>query len=164
MQRKSLIDAWSNRELNQALLYILGFDSLQDVIDLRQAVSRGEPTGDFGIEVCFPTAHDPSTVHPGRHPAYIAQSEPYKISGNAENCYPYELRGPQIREKISAQTRFAPNINADNVLWHFITAPVDIENKFVNMVHGAPLYGLLLLYQLCILSAFQLASCHIRLI
>ena len=126
--------ASSMPELNQALFYILGFDTMQDVIDLHRAVARGESTEDYGIEVCFPSVHDPSNVPEGRHTAYIAQAVPYRLNGNAENWYPYKFRKEQAKKRMALMGRYAPNMNEDTVLWHYVTTPIDIGNKFANMV------------------------------
>ncbi|MGB9879573.1 MAG: hypothetical protein ACPLRM_02305, partial [Anaerolineae bacterium] len=36
---------------------------------------------------------------------------------------------------------YAPNINEDTILWHHCSSPLDIENKFANMVHGSIKHG-----------------------
>jgi len=129
--------AKSNPELNQALLYVLGYDSLQDVIDHCQAVERGESGEERGIEVCFPTIHDPTQAPPDRHTAHISQIAPYNLNGKADNWLRVKFKKEQVKRRVATLARFAPNMNGDNVLWHYVCTPADMENKFTNMVQGS---------------------------
>ena len=38
--------------------------------------------------------------------------------------------------------KYAPNMTRDKVLWHYISTPIDVENKYLDMVEGSYKQGL----------------------
>jgi phytoene dehydrogenase-like protein len=55
---------------------------------------------------------------------------------------------------------FAPNVNGDSILWHYITTPLDIGNKFANMVNGSYKHGAYLPLQMGYLRPNEECSQH----
>jgi phytoene dehydrogenase-like protein len=132
--------AESNPELANALMYVVGYECEQDLVDHFEASRRGE-LHPGGFNCCFPSLHDPSRVM--RHP----QSEVKHIGLISMECAPYDLKdgGPQawngVRREYAEQckatlAKYAPNMTADNVAWDYIGTPLDTENKFPDMKNG----------------------------
>ena len=53
----------------------------------------------------------------------------------------------QFKEEVAEQylttlQRYAPNMNKDTILWKYISTPIDVENKFLDMVEGSFKQGL----------------------
>jgi phytoene dehydrogenase-like protein len=127
--------AQGNPELNKAFILVLGYESQEDLVRHYDAIHAGE-LYPGGLNCCFPSLHDPKQAPIGKHTGLISLHAPYTLKdGGAQNWY-------RIREKESARCvellrNYAPNIIGDNILWHYITSPLDIENKFKDMVHGS---------------------------
>jgi phytoene dehydrogenase-like protein len=129
--------AASNPEINNAFIYLVGYESEQELINHWEAIRRGELV-DGGFNCCFPTVHDPTEAPPGRHIALISQHAPYELKeGGAEAWYRYKLRNQYADRALATLRKYAPNINEDNILWRYIATPLDIENKFADMVKGS---------------------------
>jgi len=132
--------AESAPELNNALIYLLGYDSEENLVNHFEAVRKGELV-DGGYKCSFPSVHDPTRV---RRPA---NSEIKHIGLISMVNAPYHLRngGPegwyQVRrdyaERCKATLRkHAPNMTSDNIAADYIGTPYDTENKFPNMKKG----------------------------
>ncbi len=132
--------AESNPELNNALIYVVGYECEDDLVQHFEATKRGE-LADSGFNCCFPSVHDPSRVN--RHP----QSAVKHIGLISMECAPYDLAdgGPEgwykarrgYAERCKATlAKYAPNMTADNIAWDYIGTPLDTEHKFPNMRQG----------------------------
>ena len=132
--------AENNPELANALMYVVGYECEQDLVDHFEASRRGE-LHNGGFNCCFPSLHDPVRVM--RHP----QSEVKHIGLISMECAPYNLKdgGPQawnrVRREYAEQckatlAKYAPNMTDDNVAWDYIGTPLDTENKFPDMKNG----------------------------
>ncbi|MDF1555940.1 MAG: NAD(P)/FAD-dependent oxidoreductase [Deferrisomatales bacterium] len=132
--------AENNPELANALMYVVGYECEQDLVDHFEASRRGE-LHRGGFNCCFPSLHDPVRVM--RHPS----SEVKHIGLISMECAPYKLKdgGPQawnrVRRDYAEQckatlAKYAPNMTADNVAWDYIGTPLDTENKFPDMKNG----------------------------
>jgi len=128
--------AASNPDINQSLVYILGYDSPDDLVRHWDAISKGETCENEGLECCFPTVHDPSQGPPGKHTGLISQMAPYELQGGVEQWYNFKFKQEQVAKRLETVARYAPNIK-DSVLWHSIGTPLDTENKFQDMVKGS---------------------------
>lgn len=129
--------AANNPELNQAFIYVVGYESEEGLINHWEAIRRGELIAG-GFNCCFPSVHDPSQAPKGRHTGRISQHAPYNLKdGGAEKWYSWELREEHARRCLEVLQRYAPNINEDTILWHHVSTPLDIENKFADMVRGS---------------------------
>jgi phytoene dehydrogenase-like protein len=132
--------AETNPELNNALIYVVGYECEDDLVQHFEASKRGE-LYDGGFNCCFPSVHDPTRVY--RHP----QSAIKHIGLISMECAPYDLAdgGPEAwyrvrrdyAERCKAKlAKYAPNMTADNIAWDYIGTPLDTEHKFPNMRQG----------------------------
>jgi phytoene dehydrogenase-like protein len=127
--------AASNPEINNAFIYIVGHESEQELINHWEAIRRGELI-DGGFNCCFPSVHDPTEAPPGRHTALISQHAPYELKEGGAEAW-YRIREQHADRCVATLRKYAPNIDEDNILWRYITTPLDIENKFADMVKGS---------------------------
>ena len=72
-------------ELAQSLIYVVGYESEQDLVDHFEASKRGE-LHDGGFNCCFPSIHDPIRMH--RRP----ESGVKHIGLISLECAPYNLK------------------------------------------------------------------------
>jgi phytoene dehydrogenase-like protein len=140
--------AASNPEINQSLIYLLGYETPEDLIRHWEAIDNGEPCEDEGFECSFPSIHDPSQAPKERHVGLITQMAPYNLKeGGAEKWYDFKFKEEQMARRLETLAKYAPNIK-DSLLWHSICTPLDIENKFLDMVQGSYKQGAYLPFQL----------------
>ena len=66
--------AEANPEINQALIYILGYESFSELTAHYDAVFAGEVPGKAAFNCCFPSVHDPYQAPPGKATAMISES------------------------------------------------------------------------------------------
>ena len=129
-----------NPELENALIYVVGYESEQDLVDHFEASKRGE-LHDGGFNCCFPSIHDPIRMHRKegsfvKHIGLITmECAPYNLKdggglGWNKMRRPYAERCKKILEK------YAPNMNKDTIVWDYIGTPLDTENKFPDMKQG----------------------------
>ena len=55
-------------DLDEAFIYVLGYESLADLKGHWDAMSRGELPATAGFNCCFPSRHDPFQAPPGAPP------------------------------------------------------------------------------------------------
>jgi len=70
--------AASNPDLNKALIYALGFETEENLIEHFKALKNGE-SKPSGFNCCFPTLFDPSEAPAGRHTGLISEHAPYRL-------------------------------------------------------------------------------------
>ncbi len=130
----------SNPELDNSLIYVVGYESEEDLVKHFEATKRGE-LYDGGFNCCFPSVHDPTRVH------RIPGSEVKHIGLISLECAPYNLKdgGPEgwyrvrreYAERLKAILRkYAPNMTEDNIAFDYVGSPLDTENKFPDMKQG----------------------------
>ncbi|MBI2304606.1 MAG: NAD(P)/FAD-dependent oxidoreductase [Chloroflexi bacterium] len=124
-------------DANQAFVYLLGYDRLQDLLDHWQAIDRGEVPDRAGFTCSFPSVQDPSQAPDGHCSGLITQLVPYNLKGGADGWYPLKFKEQRIQRCMDILTRHAPNITMEKVLWHEGHSPVDIQNKFYDMRQGS---------------------------
>lgn len=125
-------------ELNEAFVYILGYETPEDVIKHWEAIDNGDVKGLRGFTCSFPSIHDPSQAPMGRHTGLISQQAPYELEGKGpEGWYPYKFRQGQADKLIGVLQRYAPNITEEVIRSKYISTPLDVENKFTDMVRGS---------------------------
>lgn len=89
-----------------------------------------------GLNCCFPSIHDPKQAPPSRHTGLISLHAPYNLSdGGSENWY--RIREREADRCVELLRQYAPNIGREDILWRYITTPLDIQNKFADMVQGS---------------------------
>ncbi len=129
--------AKSNPEINQAFNYVLGYESLEELLGHWEAMREGELPEAAGFNCCFPSVHDSYQAPEGRASGLISQMAPFDLkNGGSERWLNYGFREITTQKLISTLCRYTENITPDHVKWTYITTPADIQNKFANMVKG----------------------------
>jgi len=129
--------AASDPEINQAFIYVLGYESSEQLKNHWEAMRNGELPADAGFNCCFPSVHDPYQAPPGRATGLISQMAPYNLKEGAARWLNIKFKEEQADKCLAILERYAPNMTRDKVLWEYISTPADIENKFANMVQGS---------------------------
>jgi phytoene dehydrogenase-like protein len=125
-------------DLNQAFIYVLGYDSLNDLKQHWEAMNEGQLPEAAGLNCCFPSVHDPYQAPPGRASGLLSQMAPFDLAdGGADRWLNYKFREEMTARQLAVLQRYAPNLSRDKVLWTYLTSPADIQNKFANMVKGS---------------------------
>jgi len=128
--------AGSNPDINQAFVYIIGYESYTDLINHYEAIRRGELLEGGGFHCSFPSVHDPSQAPPGRCSGLITQASPYKLKDGKEKWLRIKFKEEQAEHCLTTLQKYAPGIK-ENTLWQSISSPYDMENKFPDMVEGS---------------------------
>jgi phytoene dehydrogenase-like protein len=137
-ERPNFTAAQSNPDVNDAFIYILGYESVQDFKDYMDAVYRGEMPEKMAFNCCFPSNHDPSLAPPGNCVGFISCIAPHDIDGDdGEKWMNYKFRTEQAERCLDLLEKFAPNLDRDKVFQTYISTPADIGNKFPDMHKGS---------------------------
>lgn len=150
--------AASDPEINKAFIYILGYETSEDFINHYQSIARGELMENAGFNCCFPTVHDPSQAPPGRHTGLISQMVPYRLKEGAEKWYSIKFKEEVAEKRVAMLQKYAPNMTKDKILWRYISTPIDVENKFLDMVEGSIKQGAYLPFQMGYLRPNEFCS------
>ena len=126
-----------NPDVNKGLMYILGFDTPDDLIRHWQEIERGEISPTVGCDCVFPTVHDPSQAPAGRHTGAMHEMAPYHLKEGAERWWDRKLREEHEARFLATLQKYAPNMTRDKVLWPYLLTPLDFSHKFRNMVQGS---------------------------
>ncbi len=70
-----------------------------------------------------------------RNKPILSQEAPYNIEGGGAQLW-YEVRREHAERCKAVLGRYMDGINDQNVLWDYISTPLDIENKFLDMKQG----------------------------
>jgi phytoene dehydrogenase-like protein len=93
--------------------------------------------------------HDPLEAPPGKHTGLISEWAPYRLKdGGAERWYNYRFKQEHAEQCLDTLRRYAPNVTEENVLERYISTPLDIENKFMDMKEGSIKQGAYLSLQM----------------
>ncbi|MDA8335062.1 MAG: NAD(P)/FAD-dependent oxidoreductase [Peptococcaceae bacterium] len=136
-----------NPDLNNSLMYVVGYESQEQLIDHLDATRRGKLLTDGGFNCCFPSIHDRRQAPPGKHTGRLSQHAPYRLQDGGPEAW-YRIREEHALRVINTLTRYAPNITEDVIMWHNMSTPLDIQNKFPNMVEGSIKQGAYLPFQM----------------
>ena len=148
--------AAQNPEIANALIHLFGYESYPELIDHFDAIRRGELL-DSGFNSCFPTLHDPSQAPSGKHTGLISCHAPYHLAeGGAEKWY--DIRDEIADQCLAKLKDYVPNISEDIIMWRYITTPLDISNKFVDMREGSFKQGAYLPLQMGYLRPNELCA------
>ncbi|GAI58263.1 unnamed protein product, partial [marine sediment metagenome] len=74
-------------EMNKSFMYVLGYETPEDLINDYDAFERGELTEKVNFYCCFPSVHDPEQAPPGRCVATIHRMAPYNLKDGVEKYY-----------------------------------------------------------------------------
>jgi len=154
----------SDPELDNALIYVIGYESEEDLVNHFEATRRGELV-DGGFNCCFPSVHDPTRVH------RRSGSEVKHIGLISMECAPYNLKegGPEgwyrVRRDYAERLkgvlrRYAPNMTEEAIAWDYISTPLDTENKFPDMKQGCFKQGAYLPLQMGYMRPNEYCSRH----
>ena len=133
--------AASNPDIDKAFVHMLGMETEEAVIKEFDAVHKGELPAEAHFNCCFPSVLDPKQVSapavPGRCTGLLSRLAPYDLKeGGSDRWYNYKFKEELVKSGLATLKKYAPNIDEDNILWHYVSTPVDIENKFPSMVKG----------------------------
>lgn len=126
-------------QLNEGLIYILGCETIEDYLAHQQAISNGIFEPGSIVTCSFPSVLDPTQVkHAGCHTAIIQQQSPYKLKdGGAEQWYSLSFKEEVIEKMIAKVREYFPNLIDENIRGKYISTPLDVENKYRDMVQGS---------------------------
>jgi len=137
-ERPKFRAAVSNPDIDKALVYILGYEKLDDLIGYLDALYAGEIPKQMGFNCCFPSNHDPNLAPPGRCVSLISAMMPYRLKeGGPEQWYNLKFKEGLADKCLGVLERYAPNITKDKVFQTYISTPADIGNKFLDMREGS---------------------------
>ena len=131
--------AATNPDVNKAFMYVLGFETEKDVTDHFDAIRANKLSEKPVFYSCYPTVHDPSQAarHPNRHTGLINEDAPFNLNGDANNWWNMKLKEERAELCFETLRKCAPNMSQDKILWVYISSPLDIQNKFADMVQGS---------------------------
>ena len=131
--------AAANPDINKAFMYVVGFESEKDVEEHFNAIAENRMPKKPGFYCSFPTVHDrlQAPTNPDRHTATITLEAPYNLNGDADNWWKRELKLEYLEATLQVLSRYAPNMTKHNVMWEYISSPLDVSNKFLDMVQGS---------------------------
>jgi phytoene dehydrogenase-like protein len=144
--------------LNNALIYVLGYESEQALVEHFEAIKRGELIS-AGFNACFPSVHDPMRAPAGKHTGLISQEAPYKLKPGGPQAW-YQVRREHGERCKEVLRRYAPNISDDKILWDYPGTPLDIENKLADMKQGCFKQGAYLPLQMGYMRPNEYCSQH----
>jgi phytoene dehydrogenase-like protein len=156
--------AESNPELNNALVYLVGYESEKDLVNHFEAARRGE-LFDGGFNCCFPSVHDLSRVwrqpqDKVRHIGLISmECAPYRLKDGGREGW-YRVRRDYAERCKATLRKYAPNMTNDNIVWDYIGTPLDTEHKFPNMKQGCFKGGAYLPLQMGFMRPNEYCSRH----
>jgi len=114
----------------------VGIETEEELLTMWNAIREGA-LWTRGFNCCFPSVHDPSQAPRGRHTGLISLMAPYKLDGGAERYYSFSFKQEIADQCLETLRKYAPNMTKDNTLWLTTHTPLDIENKFPDMVEGS---------------------------
>jgi phytoene dehydrogenase-like protein len=145
-------------DFNEAFIIVLGYETTENLIRHYDAIHDGRLIS-AGFNCCFPSLHDPKQAPPGKHTGLISLHAPYNLKeGGADQWY--RIRQKEAAKCIGLLREYAPNMTDENILWHYITTPLDISNKFADMVNGSYKHGAYLPLQMGYLRPNEECSQH----
>jgi phytoene dehydrogenase-like protein len=125
-------------EVDQAFIYILGYESMDQLTGHWDAMRSGGIPDGAGCNGCFPSVHDSYQAPAGRATGLLSQMAPFALGeGGSEKWLDHRMREEVKQRQIALLQRYAPNLTSEKVLWTYLTTPADIQNKFANMVNGS---------------------------
>jgi len=124
-------------QLDRAFVYLLGFETDEELIEEFEAVYNGRLLERARFNCCFPSVHDPRQAPPGRATGLLSRFAPYElVEGGQERWYRLDFKEEVAQSCLQTLRRYAPNMTEQKVLWTYISTPLDVENKFPDMVRG----------------------------
>jgi len=152
--------AEGNPDINQACSYILGYEKLEHLINHFDACYKGEIGKNIGFNACFPSVHDPQLAPPGRCSGQISMMAPFKLKDGSEKWYNLKFKQELAGNCLDILKRYAPNISEEKILQSYISTPLDMQNKFLDMREGSYKQGAYIPFQMGFLRPNEDCSCN----
>lgn len=134
-ERPNFKAAAKNPDVNDAMICVAGYDCEDDMVNHWEAIRRGE-LAKPAFNACFPSIHDPAQAPPGKHTGLLTTFAPYELKDGGAEAW-YKMRKEYSQQAIDVLSKYAPNINSDSIIHTYTISPLDIENKFPDMVRGS---------------------------
>ncbi|MEE9401067.1 MAG: FAD-dependent oxidoreductase, partial [Dehalococcoidia bacterium] len=138
----------ADQDIDKGLMYILGYETPDDLINHWQEIDRGELSSSVRFNAAFPTMHDPSQAPRGRHTASMYEMAPFNLKDGAEKWWDHKLREEHEERFLATLQKYAPNMTRDKVLWTYFVAPIDFSTKYLDMVQGSIKQGAYEIFQM----------------
>lgn len=132
--------AKSNPDVNKAFIIVMGYETQESLTRHYDAIHAGE-LFPGGVNCCFPSLHDRKQAPAGYHTALISLHAPYNLRDGGPGKW-YRIREQEAARCVELLRKYVPNIGEESILWHYITTPLDIGNKFADMVQGSYKQGM----------------------
>jgi len=126
-------------ELNNALITILGCETLEDYLEEYKAIEE-KKVCDKPIAHCtIPTIHDPTQCRfPGKHTGILQAHVPYDLAdGGAEKWWNRPFFNEQAEKLIGLLREYAPNLTDEKIIKYYVSTPIGYASKFRDMVQGS---------------------------
>lgn len=122
-------------EVNQALMNIIGYSSLDDLDTHWEEIKRGEPPANPGGNCGCHTVNDPTYGAPGLNPCLFWQFAPtaHALKNGASWD---DARHDYLDRCIERWKEYAPNLTPDNIAGKASYTPLDITRRIINMLEG----------------------------
>ncbi len=129
--------AEGNPDVNNAFIYLLGYESMQELKDHYDTIYRGELPDKAAFNCCFPSNHDPYQAPAGRASGLISDLACFDLKdGGSEKWMDRPFREEYAQKQLATLKEYTTNINDDTLLQTYMTTPMDIQNKYANMIKG----------------------------
>lgn len=122
-------------DINQGFNYNIGLECLEDYFEHEKEIDAGNPPQKPGMQCAQPTLHDPIQAPVGKHTAFLWQMAPYNIDKGGAAEWD-TIKEDYMEVCLERWRQYAPNLNRDNIIAHYIFTPLDVERKLINMRYG----------------------------
>ncbi len=135
--KPDFIAAKDDPDVAKAFIHVVGYETADDFVKQQEKIAAGEFDDSLGFNCCFPTLHDPSQGPDGKHTGSISCMAPFNLKEGKEKWLRYKFKEEKARMLIKKLTGYAPNINEDTVRDIYVSTPMDVENRYMDMVKGS---------------------------
>ena len=122
-------------DINQGFNYNIGLECLEDYQNHEKEIGAGKPPKKPGMQCAQPTLHDPVQAPKGKHTAFLWQMAPYQLNDGGAGAWD-TIKEDYMEICLQRWRQYAPNLNRDNIIAHYIFTPLDVERKLINMRFG----------------------------
>ncbi len=140
--------AEKNADINKACVYLLGYEKLEDLINHFDCLYKGEMAATLGFNACFPSVHDPGLAPKGRCASQLSMMAPFKLKEGPDRWYNLTFKQELAARMLEVLRRYAPNMSEDKVLASYISTPIDMQNKYLDMREGSYKQGAYIPFQM----------------
>jgi len=140
--------AADNPDINKGFMYILGYETPDDLIKHWQAIEKGELSSTVCCDCVFPTMFDPSQAPQGKHTGSMWEMAPFNLRDGAEKWWDRKVREEHEEKFVATLQKYAPNMTKDKILWTYFVTPLDFSTKYLNMAQGSIKQGAYEIFQM----------------